>query len=81
MLPFRPQAQKDRQESEAQQAEAQRLRSLYDPEGLRKRYGLLQHPSVINALERLWVAANTSDEDAIIDKAAFVWQLLFCSFC
>ena len=40
----------------------------YSEESLRRRYALMQHPRIVEALDRLWAAANTDDTDPVLDR-------------
>ena len=41
----------------------------YSEESLRRRYALMQHPRIVEALDRLWAAANTDDTDQVLDRS------------
>ena len=43
----------------------------YSEEALRRRYSLMQHPVVAEALQNLWLAANTDASDQVLDKAEY----------
>ena len=43
----------------------------YSDESLRRRYALMQHPRIVEALNRLWVAANTDAADQVLDRSEY----------
>ena len=43
----------------------------YTEDSLRRRYALMQHPRIVEALDRLWAAANTDDADQVLDRAEY----------
>jgi hypothetical protein len=47
------------------------LNKFYSEESLRRRYALMQHPRIVEALDRLWAAANTDDTDQVLDQAEY----------
>ena len=47
------------------------LNRFYSEESLLRRYALMQHPRIVQALDRLWAAANTDGADKRLDRAAY----------
>ena len=47
------------------------LNQFYSEESLRRRYALMQHPRIVQALDRLWAAANTDETDQLLDRAEY----------
>ena len=54
------------------QREAEQRMSMYSEDSLRQRVDLLGDPEVVQALEDLWQAANSSNEDEIIDNVEYL---------
>ena len=46
--------------------------AFYNEDSVRKRRELQSHPEIVALLHKLWVAANTSAADAIIDKQEYL---------